>query len=1023
MQTSLIYRIIITIKQMRYDGETIMPQIIASTYEIIKKLGAGGGGNVYLAQHLRLKKKVVLKVDKRKLSAKQEFLRREVDILKELSHPHIPRVYDFFVEGEAVYTVMDYIEGESLDKALKRGEKFSQAQVIQWACQLLDALFYLHNPVHGDPPKGFVHSDIKPANLMRTQQGNICLIDFNIALALGEENVIGCSLGYASPEHYGLDFSSRYDSESGSRFSESVSKESESQEKDTDKTLTLVMHTLEEDAKTITMPGSLEVHGLSSVLSSKSLSGSSDTSRKRLVIPDIRSDIYSVGATLYHLLSGKRPSKNATEVIPLPAELISPQIVRIISKAMNPNPDFRYQTADEMKREFLDLRRNDPRMRSFKRCRRIAAIVFPAVFLIGGMAAFTGLKRMQSMEKWLRLTEYAQTALDKGDVEEASGYIKQVLTESSDQFMPEHVPGIQRVLADAAGVYDLSDGYKMYKTIELPSAPHYMAISPDGKNAAALCGSQVVVFDTVSAKTMVRLPAGTSSISEIKYLNEDVILYAGKDGMKAYDLKRNCELWTGEAATSISVSADGKTAAGIQEGDTGAVVYDAETGNVKCKIDFAGNSQSIGIKDNLFALNGDGFFLAVSFKDGALKIFDLRSVDGDKGDSKEGVDIRENGTVILRPDSGYTHFEGGFSGQYLAFSVSGQEKSTFAVIDIEKGVEAGGFQEEEVFGVQADEEGIYVKADNILVKIDPITGEQIPLADMDENILRFAKNGEHTLVTTENEMYFFNEEAQLMSHYKKEYVSDLIGIAGKMAVVGSMDRPVVRIMRYEENPETEIFSYDPGYQHDEARVSADGKTVMLFSYRQFRVYGKSGKLIKEVEIPDADMVIDQQFIRDGDKSYLEVLYDSGKCISYSAEDGSILDERSQKKLDRNSEESRENGGLDEEFIIDGLRIESPLHGTPTVYDKETGEKIAQLKEDTYLIYVTKAGGYMAAQYVAVDGEYFGQLLSKECEVLAELPYLRDIAGDRLIFDYPAGSIREVKIYETQELIDIVSENR
>lgn len=198
---------------------------------------------------------------------------------------------------------------------------------------------------------------------------------------------------------------------------------------------------------------------------------------------------------------------------------------------------------------------------------------------------------------------------------------------------------------------------------------------------------------------------------------------------------------------------------------------------------------------------------------------------------------------------------------------------------------------------------------------------------------------------------------------------------------------------------------------------------MLFSYRQFRVYGKSGKLIKEVEIPDADMVIDQQFIRDGDKSYLEVLYDSGKCISYSAEDGSILDERSQKKLDRNSEESRENGGLDEEFIIDGLRIESPLHGTPTVYDKETGEKIAQLKEDTYLIYVTKAGGYMAAQYVAVDGEYFGQLLSKECEVLAELPYLRDIAGDRLIFDYPAGSIREVKIYETQELIDIVSENR
>ena len=60
---------------------------------------------------------------------------------------------------------MDYIEGESLDKALKRGERFPQAQVIKWAVQLLDALTYLHNPVHGDPPKGYVHSDIKPANL------------------------------------------------------------------------------------------------------------------------------------------------------------------------------------------------------------------------------------------------------------------------------------------------------------------------------------------------------------------------------------------------------------------------------------------------------------------------------------------------------------------------------------------------------------------------------------------------------------------------------------------------------------------------------------------------------------------------------------------------------------------------------------------------------------------------------------------------------------------------------------------
>ena len=112
-----------------------MGELIASTYKIEKELGSGGGGIVYLAYHMRLGKQVVLKADKRKISTSQDLLRREVDVLKDLNHPYIPRVYDFFVEGETVYTVMDYIEGESLDKLLKRGVRFSQPQVIKWAKQ------------------------------------------------------------------------------------------------------------------------------------------------------------------------------------------------------------------------------------------------------------------------------------------------------------------------------------------------------------------------------------------------------------------------------------------------------------------------------------------------------------------------------------------------------------------------------------------------------------------------------------------------------------------------------------------------------------------------------------------------------------------------------------------------------------------------------------------------------------------------------------------------------------------------
>lgn len=181
-----------------------MSQVIAGIYEIEKQIGAGGGGIVYKGRHLRLEKQVVLKADKRTLSTGTDVLRREVDMLKSLSHTYIPQVYDFVQEDGVVYTVMDFIDGESLDKLLARKQKITQPQIIGWACQLLQALSYLHSR----PPHGILHGDIKPANIMLRPGGDVCLIDFNIALALGEDGAVkvGFSRGYASPEHYGADY-------------------------------------------------------------------------------------------------------------------------------------------------------------------------------------------------------------------------------------------------------------------------------------------------------------------------------------------------------------------------------------------------------------------------------------------------------------------------------------------------------------------------------------------------------------------------------------------------------------------------------------------------------------------------------------------------------------------------------------------------------------------------------------------------------------------------------------------------
>ncbi len=959
-----------------------MSEIIASTYKLLEKTGAGGGGIVYCAEHLRLGKKVILKADKRKITTRADLLRREVDVLKNLSHPYIPQVYDFFVEGESVYTVMDYIEGESLDKPLKRGETYPQPVVIKWAKQLLKALCYLHSPIHGTPPKGYVHSDIKPANLMRRPNNDICLIDFNIALALGEENVIGRSAGYASPEHYGLDFST--DGESETYGKDSVMFE------ESDRTRTMSVGA---DDTTVTM--------------SKAVSGFG-TSKIKIVIPDVRSDIYSVGATLYHLLCGCRPAQNAKEVIPLSKQEFSPQIVEIITKAMNPNPDLRYQTAQEMLDAFLHLHENDPRTRRFIRNRRISMTFLSAVFLAGAAASFVGLKRMQETERFLKLAEYSQNARNEGDLDAAITYALQAIPEQTGILTPEYPSEAQKALTDALGVYDLSDGYKPHGTVELPAVPLCMKISPDGRTACAIYAYSAAVFNTDTGEIQVELPTEESALSEVEFLNDHVILYAGKGTLQAYDLEKEAVLWSGEPATSVSISGDGKRAAAVYKEETMAAIYDTANGQILYTVDFEGRHQKVTVNDNfanpddnLFALNQDGTLLGVSFSDGSLKIYDLEH----PGEELE----------IFDETSGYTHFEGGFYTQYFAFSASTSSGSVFAVVDTKEMVQTGGFASDgTAYSVQTDDTGIYLQSENLFVRIHPETGEQTPLVATSETIQSYARSGSHTLITTEEEFQFFDRNAGLTSRHEKEYQSNFLQIAEGTALIGSSDSPVIRIMQYENYPDTELFSYDPLYDHDEARISADQKTVMLFSYDEFRLYDMDGTLLTETEIPNAAQVYDQQYVRDEEGSRLEVIYNDGTVTAYSAEDGSRLYEKKGEKPDKD---------MYEEFVTDTLRIESPLHGTPVAYDLKSDRLVRELEKDTYLTYVTQSGEYVIVQFVTADGYCYGQLLDSRCGVLAELPYLSDVIGDTLIFDYPTGNLRETQIYEIGELCEMAENKR
>ena len=174
-------------------------EIIAGNYKIIREIGHGGTGTVFLGYHLHLQKYVVLKETRVRLGD-EKMIRTETDILKNLHHMYLPQVYDFIISGASVITVLDYVEGNDLSKYRCGPENLSEEILLQWLTQLAEVLEYLH----GNDPQ-VVHSDIKPGNVIIRPGGDICLIDFNISLLASDPTrVIGYSAQFASPEQYYL---------------------------------------------------------------------------------------------------------------------------------------------------------------------------------------------------------------------------------------------------------------------------------------------------------------------------------------------------------------------------------------------------------------------------------------------------------------------------------------------------------------------------------------------------------------------------------------------------------------------------------------------------------------------------------------------------------------------------------------------------------------------------------------------------------------------------------------------------
>jgi eukaryotic-like serine/threonine-protein kinase len=191
-------------------GQLTSGTTLVDRYVIQEVVGIGGMGSVYRARDLHFPNVVKLVAVKEMINQAPDPLirativqnfEREANILATLSHPSIPRIYDYFSEDNRSYLVLEFIHGKDLEQIINDTQGFlSEEQVLSWAIQLCDVLSFLH----AHRPDPIIFRDMKPSNVMVNQSNHIILVDFGIAkpFQTGQKGTMIGTEGYSPPEQY-----------------------------------------------------------------------------------------------------------------------------------------------------------------------------------------------------------------------------------------------------------------------------------------------------------------------------------------------------------------------------------------------------------------------------------------------------------------------------------------------------------------------------------------------------------------------------------------------------------------------------------------------------------------------------------------------------------------------------------------------------------------------------------------------------------------------------------------------------
>lgn len=184
-------------------GDSCCGRVLAGKYRLIRVIARGGFGQVYLAQDLHLEKYWAVKEIPKSMAGGIGQIRREAALLGNRQHPGLPVVVDLVEEADACYVVMEYVAGVTLVQAVGQRGVFDRQECIAYMKQLAQILGYLHKQ---RPPVCYL--DMKPENVLLTQEGRLVLVDFGAAMELEGAacNRGACygTYGYAPPEQCGM---------------------------------------------------------------------------------------------------------------------------------------------------------------------------------------------------------------------------------------------------------------------------------------------------------------------------------------------------------------------------------------------------------------------------------------------------------------------------------------------------------------------------------------------------------------------------------------------------------------------------------------------------------------------------------------------------------------------------------------------------------------------------------------------------------------------------------------------------